>query len=151
MIDAPSYAVGWQEPVYLPDPVVGAEWSYTVDGRYYERLITAHIVFTASATVADRYPQMQLTDANGVAVTSAPVGSGTAASDVLTADLTLNAPAFSLAQSGGSWGYFPDLLIPPGWTWQSVTYGIDAGDQYSGIVLLVQRFPNDVTSITAGQ
>lgn len=151
MVDAPSYAVGWQEPRYLANPAPGAELQYKVDGRYYERLVSAQLTFTASAAVGQRFQQLALLDTNGTEVLSVPIGSGTAAGQALQVALMLHAPGFSLADSGGSWGFIPDLLIPPGWSWKSITFGIDVADQYSGIVLVVQRFPNDAASIPAEQ
>ena len=146
---APSFGVGWQEPVYLPNPAAGANWSYKVDGRYFERVLSVHYTLVTSAVVANRFPVLTLADQNGKIVSGAPGGSGVAASTTLITDLIIGGPAYDFANVGNSYGFLPDLLIPPGWSWQSVVGNLDVADQFSGIVLLVQRFPNDATSLSA--
>lgn len=150
MIDAPSFAVGWQEPVYVPNPAVGGQWAYTVDGRYCERLLAVTHVFTTSAVVGNRYPAVNLADVNGRVITSVPGGGPVVASSVKPCYLTGGGPAYGDSVPTGVYGFIPDLLIPGGWSWQSSVLGMDAGDEFTGVVLLVQRFPNDATQITAG-
>lgn len=151
MVDPPGFAIGWQTPVYLPDPAAGAQWSYTVDGRYYERIVAVSVKLVTSAVAANRFPLLTFADANGTAVTAVPLGSAVAASSTINSYLTAGAPGFDLGPAGGQFGYIPDLLLPPGWSLRSSVAGMDAADQFSGVVLLVQRFPNDATSITAGE
>ena len=151
MVAPPGFAVGWQEPLYLPDPVAGAEWSHVVDGRYFERLLAAQYMFTADAAVATRYAVLGLYDVAGRQVLTVPAAGGVVAATAVTANLMTGIGVLSSGTIGNTWGVLPDLLVPPGWSWRSATSGIDAGDQYSGITLVVQRFPNDATSIVAGQ
>lgn len=150
MLGGPSYVVGWQEPVYVANPAAGAVWSHTVAGRYYERLLSVHSVFVTSAVVATRFPQLQLLDSNGTVVTAVAAGGGIAAGTTLTADLMLGGPVFDGGTSGGSFGFLSDILVPPGWSWKMLVTNIDAGDQFSNVVLLVQRFPSDtfIASVT---
>ncbi|SRR6266852_3497065 len=150
MAGALGYQVGWQEPVYLPNPAAGAVWSYKVDGRYFERVLTITFTLVTSAVVANRFPQVQLADANGTVITAVPAGGTVVAGNNLNVTLTLEAPGYSGGASGGTFGFMPDLLIPPGWSWRAAVFGIDPGDQILGVILLVQRFPNDAASIPAG-
>ena len=151
MTGAPSYAVGWQEPAYVAQPAAGAVWSYTVGGRYYERMVAVTFTFNASAVVANRLITMQLLDTNGVVVIEVACGGLVAAGSFLTVNLTADGPAFDRDTAGHTYGYVPGILVPPGWKWQVIVGGMDAGDAFSGIVLLVQRFPNDIVAVTAGQ
>lgn len=150
MTGALAHQVGWQEPVYLPQPAAGAQWSFKVDGRYFTRVLAIRYLFATSAVVANRFPEVQLVDSNGASITSVPGGSTVAASNFLTAYLTLEAPGFAGGSSGDTFGFLPDLLIPPDWIWKSSVFGMDAGDQFSQIILLVQRFPNDTASQPSG-
>lgn len=143
MLGAPSYAVGWQTPVYLPNPAAGAEWSYTVDGRYYERLISARWRLTTSAAAGDRAPVFRLADADGNVVTSVAAAGLVAPSTVIDINLFPGLSALSTFTATTTWGFMPDMMIPPGWSWSVVTGSLDAADQESGIVLVVQRYPND--------
>lgn len=151
MVNPPGFAIGWQEPVYIPNPPVGQVWSHTADGRYYERLISARWTLTTDAVAVTRLPRLQLLDTNGVVMASVAAGSGVAASSAATPTLVAGLSVLATGASGDLAGFLPDVLIPPGWTWAATVIGIDPGDQQSGIALLVQRFPNDATSITAGE
>ena len=151
MTDAPSYAVGWQEPVYVPNPAAGADWSHTVDGRYWQRMVAVTFSFNASAVVANRLIVMELVDTNGVTIIEVECGGLVVAGSFLSVNLTADGPAYDVGAAGHSYGYIPGFLVPPGWTWKTNTAGIDVGDTFDGIVLLVQRFPNDATSIVAGE
>lgn len=151
MAGALGYQVGWQQPVYVPNPAAGAQWSFTVDGRYYTRVLAVRFTFTTDAVVGNRSPQLVLTDTNGFVITKVPAGSGIAASSSVSANLSLIAPQPALGGGGDLFGYLPDLLLPPGWTWGTSVGTIDPGDQFSGIVLLVQQFPNDAASFTVSE
>lgn len=149
LLGAPSYEVGWQEAVYIPNPAPGAAFTYTVPGRYYERLLAASFGLTTSIAVANRFAQFYLKDINGNVITSVPCGGVVAASTTLGVNLFAGAPAFASGTSGGSWGAIPDLLVPPGWQWSLTVFAEDVADQVTGIILLVQRFPNDTIAIPA--
>ena len=151
MADPPGFAVGWQEPVYLPVPPAGGNWRYVVDGRYSERVVAVWFNFTASAVVATRNPRVVLQDVNGVNIAAVPGGSGVVAGGSISASLTVGSPGVAGGGAGNTYGFLPDLLIPAGWSWVSAVGGMDAGDQFTGVVLLVQRFPNDTVAVTAGE
>lgn len=147
MLGGPEYHVGWQLPVYPLSPAATAEWSYTVDGRYAEILVAVRYVFTASAVVSNRFIEVRLTDANGTVITQVPGGFGISAGQVTTVNLVNNGPAYDTGGQGSGFGFLPAVLIPPGWSWSSVTVGLSAGDQFSAIALLVHRFPSDTLEI----
>lgn len=149
MMGALGFHVGWQEPVYIPAPAAGANWSFTGDGRYFTRVLAITNRFATSAVVANRFPSMQLTDTNGVVISSVSAGGSIPASTSVTPYLMVGGPAYANGNVGATFGFLPDLLIPPGWVWQSSAANLDVGDQFSNVVLLVQRFPNDAAVISA--
>lgn len=151
MVNPPGFAIGWQQPVYLPDPAVGANWAYTVDGRYFERLLAVRYRFMASAVVATRFPEVVLQDTNGVTITAVQGGWTVPAGNTVRPNLIIGAPVAANATGGETFGYLPDILVPPGWSWVSSVSAMDPGDSFSQVVLLVQRFPNDAAAITAGE
>jgi hypothetical protein len=146
LLGAPLYAVGWQEPVYVPTPAAGGGFTYTVDGRYFERVLAVSFQLVTDAVVANRFGQVFIQDSNGKAITSVPVGGTVVASTTLSVWLALNSPTLANSVSGGSFGYLPDLLLPPGWKVVLSVFGADPGDQVSNVVVLVQRYPNDTAS-----
>lgn len=148
---APAYAVGWQDVVYLPAPAVGADWAYTVDGRYWERLLAAFFTFTTDAVVANRSIRVQLGDHNGTAICRVPGSTTMVASTSIATSLAVGIPQLVNTNSGSGYGAIPDVLAPSGWTWKSITGGIDPGDAYGPVTLLVQRYPNDITRVPVEQ
>lgn len=146
----PSYAVGWQEAIYPPNPAAGADWSHKVDGRYLERLVAVTYTLTTDAVVGSRYPKVVLTDNNGKQVIVSPVYNGLAASSSILVSAWINAGALAQITANGAFTTLPDVLAPGDWVWSSETDGLDPGDTITGITMLVQRFPNDTADIIAG-
>lgn len=149
MVDAPSFAIGWQQPIYVASPPAGQEWSHQVDGRFYERLLAVRYTLTTSAVVANRVPQLVLKDANGVVLFAVPAAGAVVASSAITVNLAYRLGTLSAGIAGNTYGTLPDLLLPPGYSWSVVTAGLDVGDTETGVTLLVQQFPNDAASISA--
>ena len=149
LLGAPSYAVGWQEPIYVPNPAPGATWSHTVDGRFHERLISARWSYAASAVVANRYPLLSLSDVNGTVILRVPVMQTIVAGNNLAVNLWVYGSSQFGQNQAEQFNGLPDVLAPPGYTWTATTPGMDAGDVVSGVVLLVQRYPNDAAEIAA--
>lgn len=148
MVAPPGFAVGWQEAVTVSTPVAGNDWSYKVPGGFYERLIACKFSFNTSAAVASRYIEVHLADSNGALVTAVPAGWAIPASSGVTTFLSNNGPAYDLTSSGDGFGFLPDIMAPAGWSWKSLTVDLDGGDIFSGIVLLLQRFPDDAAVIS---
>lgn len=140
-------AVGWQERVRLPNPAAGGGFTYTVDGRYYERVLAIRFTFDTSAVVNTRYGFVGVYDADGNIVTEVQAIATMAASAEARVNLTVGCPVISMNNSGDSEGFLPDLLIPPGWSWRARITAEDVADQFSGVVVLVQRFPSDAAAI----
>lgn len=151
MADPPGFAIGWQEPVYIDNPAAGAVPTYTIGGRYWERLVSARFQLVTSAVVANRNPRWTIRDANGQAVNSVRAGFNVPASTTITVHNTVGAADFAADSSGTSYGYLPNLVFPPGWSWRLNVTGIDVGDAITSVILVVQRFPNDATEIVSGE
>jgi hypothetical protein len=149
MVGAPSYAVGWQEPAYIPAPAPGTSWAYTVGGKWYERVVSLYFVFNASGVVANRLIVLQLQDTNGAVICEVQAGGLITAGVFFAATLTSDAPGFDTGAAGHTYGYIPGFLIPPGWKWVATVAGMDAGDAFANIVMLVQRYPSDAVEIQA--
>lgn len=143
--------VGWQQLVQVAAPAAGQQWSYKVDGRYFERLIAVYFTLTTSAVVANRFPLVTVKDNNGVIIATVPAGSTVPATTNLLVSLFIGAPGFAVGTAFNTAGCLPDLILPPDYTWSSSILGGDAGDQFSVVTLLVQRFPNDAAMVPAGE
>ena len=119
-----------------------------MDGGYYERLLSVYYVLSTSAVVANRTSQLNLLDSNGLVVAVTAAGAPVTAGQVKFCCLQLGNPGLESAIPSGSVGFLPDLVVPPGWTWQLVIANEDVDDQVSGVVLLVQQFPDDAAMVT---
>ena len=136
-------AVGWQERVRLPNPAAGAGFTYTVDGRYYERVLGIRFTFDTSVAANTRYGFAGVYDADGLLVTEVEAIATMPASTEARVNLLVGCPVVSMNGGGDSQGFIPDLLLPPGWSWRGRITAEDAADQFTGITVLVQRFPTD--------
>jgi len=145
MANPPGWARGWQEHILIPNPAAGAVWSHTVDGRWSERLVSARWVLTTSAVAGDRFPVLYLADTNGTKVLCVWAGGTITASEAIGVNLAGDATIQSNYGGIETFGPMPNLIVPPGYTWTATCQGIDVADQQSGIVLVVDRFPNDTT------
>lgn len=148
MQGAIGFQVGWQQPVYVQSPAAGASWSHKVDGRYWERLLSVYYVYTASAVVANRTSQLNLVDQNGAVVLVVGAGATVTAGQTKFCSLQIGNPTVEGGIPSGAVGWLPDFLVPMDWSWQLAVANEDAGDTVTGIVLLVQQFPNDA-AVTA--
>jgi|SRR5579859_1292076 len=146
---ARGFAVGWQEVLYVAQPAAGAQWSARMEGRFLTRLLAVRYTFNASGVVANRNPRFELTDNNGTAICAVPAGQGITAGSFETVSLAVGIAQTDTGGAGFTYGCLPDLTVPGDWVWGTQTPGMDVGDQYSSIALLVQRFPVDATMIEA--
>lgn len=141
---------GWQQAIYLTDPAAGADWQHRVPGEYWERVLAVTATLVTSATAGTRYPNYQVTDGQGNIMAEANLSGSLAPSVTSDQFLWLGCPTMSTNASGRSIGALPDLIVPSGWYVQSSS-NLKSGDQYSGVRLIVQRFPtNRVRALVGG-
>lgn len=125
--------------VPVANPAAGADWQTQADsGRAWE-ILAGMWKLACSATVATRYPGLavswagatvwQAQDPGGVVASSSTVYSTTSA--------RLIEPAASV--QGVGLIAAPPIYLPPGAVIGSQTKGIQAGDQYSAVNLLVRE------------
>lgn len=131
-----------REQIAVPNPLVGAEMAVTPNRSGAWRLLNLVFTFTASAVVAVRQVQLRLGDGSRTywfGVTATTQAATVAATYQATPQAVPAAAVGGIVQLAlppeGLW-------IPRGWTLSTVTTLIDVGDQYSGIALLVEEFPD---------
>lgn len=137
-----TLAVGWAEPIVVPDPAAGTVVvPHVVNGAYWERVLCGHITFTADATVGTRFPRFQILDGPGHVLYEANLSTGVVASTSVTASVGANGN-ISLAASGFTQAAIPDLILPAGYTFQFVSNVVGAADAFTGNTYLVGRYPS---------
>lgn len=116
----------------VANPAAGAEWTFAFTST--KALIAVTAVLATSATVANRQPILQITD-NGGHVIAQTVGASPQ-----TAGQTWTYSFFPGATQTGANGRLlapipPNIVVATNWSIQTVGSGLQAGDQWSGIVL----------------
>jgi hypothetical protein len=130
-------------PVYqitVPNPLAGADWSYTLPQP--ARVVGIQNILNCSATAANRYPFLQDSEIMTSPMAAANI---TANQEVLMVGRRGDAQAPVAALEATPHGVnvvnfsFPDLgLQPAGYTLNSATTGLAATDQWEYIYLLFQ-------------
>lgn len=142
---------GEKRVVPIPSPAAGADWSVTVPGGRQWRLAGGSFQLVTSATVASRYAPV-LFSIDGIPFFIAANNVATTASS--TSVFVLQ-PAYSPDQ-GAQMGVYQPQDIPRGWllpgtTIASNSIGLQAGDQYSAIQLVVEEAWMDDQMLTTLQ
>ncbi|MGH3630266.1 MAG: hypothetical protein ACRDRL_22840 [Sciscionella sp.] len=138
-IASPGAGPGWTSTVVIANPAAGADFTQTVPAGEQWILRSARALLTSSAAVANRSVQLQAVDTTPNILVSSPAFAVQAASLAVSYDWFNGGGGTSVANSQtGAWPY--ELRLQPGWKVQSKTALIDVADQWSLIVLGVERF-----------
>lgn len=127
--------------VVLPPPPAGSDLSYLPAGGQGTRLLALAAALTTSATVANRTPVLRLQDQDGNTVWQTAAATAQTATTAWTysASSTGGAAESGSAQTAGVVSLaMPDLWVPAGWAWSTLTGGLQAADQWSGLVAVVE-------------
>lgn len=127
-------------PVDVANPAAGADWSVRTPGGKLWMVLGFRATLATSAVVANRQLRVSITDgaverANCQAITA-----------TITANLTATLGGYRGAVPGGAGSALvggvglPDWPLDAGWTFGVVTVGLDAGDQWSAIRLVVEQY-----------
>ena len=125
--------------VAVGNPAAGADWVYTVPAGAHQIVRSVSALFTAAVAVANRFPV--LTVDNGIAAVVAEVPA-TAVIVAATAIQLTWAPGLNQlnVNSVQTMGSPIELRALGGWRVKTVTSGIQAADQWSGIVVVLESF-----------
>ena len=120
-------------------PAAGVDWSYTVPFGAHQVIRSVTALFTASAAAANRFPVLVIDDGAGDIVAELPVTSVIIANQgmQLTWAPGLNPLNVNNVQTMGLNG---EMRIRAGWRIRTLTAGIQAADQWSAIVVVVESF-----------
>lgn len=135
----------------VPAPAAGADWTFTLPAAGYWRIRSVFATLTASATVANRQPGLAITDGTVLWHRARPgavlIANGVA--DVLAM------PGLGFQTQGATQGTFtlpiPDVVMPPGFVISSVSTALQAGDQYSSIVIAAEEHDFWPVAITGSE
>jgi len=120
-------------------PAAGAEISETVPTAAIWRLISFRYTLVTSAAVANRLPQLLISDgANTLAQVGAAVSIAAGVTTVFSYAQGVQAVA---SQNGQTWCFLPfSEYLSAGFKIQTLTAAIQAADQYSAVQYLVEEW-----------
>ena len=135
-----SQIPGVRQVVNIANPGAGNNWSFTIPGGYYGRLIAGQATFTTSAVVANRVTGIQINDGNVNLWSVLEPNAITANSTVfmsytgqpITAQVA-GVPAFVAIGIPVAW-------LEQGYILRSLSQNIDPGDTYTAINLWFEFF-----------
>ena len=136
----PTEGPGALQVIHPANPAAGTDWSQGVTNNQRWKVRSLNATLTTSATVANRQPQIILTDTAGdvlftgvpnanipattvAAVTASPVSSP---GNLIATDITVPLPG--------------DTVLPATFFIKSLTVGIQVADQWSNIFILVESW-----------
>lgn len=121
----------------VPSPAAGADWSFVPSQTDHCRLFAVTALLTTSATVANRRPALALADLNALTYYSSdceyPQVASLAVRYSWAWGASNNVPTALVTGERCSLG-LPRIDLRPADTVESVTLGIQAGDQWSSII-----------------
>ncbi|HWY55752.1 MAG TPA: hypothetical protein VNZ03_14890 [Terriglobales bacterium] len=133
------YALAEQRIITLASPAVGLDWSAPVPATARWRVNAVQAQLATSAVVANRVPHIIITDGQAHTVYNVPslTNQVAATTFVYSAGATVVTAFFDSAVVMAL--PYP-LKMLQNWTIASLTTGIQAGDQWSNIVLFVKEW-----------
>lgn len=137
--DAGARFIGIQDERRLAAPAAGADWIYRVAGGTWQRILLGAATFTTSGAVANRVPRFSILDGDGNVTYRTAPSVVQAAGAAVVYSLVPGNPALDRTVAGVTSLGLPALWLPAGYQLAVSTAALDAGDQWSGIVLLVEE------------
>lgn len=142
-------AVGECVEEIVGNPAAGVNWNYiaqptaAADPGEVLRLLSVFFVFVTSGVAGARHIQLTLrntTDAINVGVYQPPAASTQGPGVTQSYSYIPNQPVQEVVQNNISFNWLPSWWLIPGQRIQTDTAAFDAGDQFSNIVLMFQRW-----------
>jgi len=129
------------------NPAPGTSYTYTLPSAASINSLT--FTYTASAVAGTRYAVVQVTDTSGTVVYQVPANSGTVASTSVEPFLSNNS-LYDLTAQFGSYAPITAQVFPAGYhVVITVSGGLPAGDQISGIVMMLDPAASGTIAGTA--
>lgn len=136
---SPVAGAGLTAATTVSNPAAGADWTYTVPAGLQQTLISVRAVLTTSATVANRFPVLRITSPTGQILADVSALAAQTAGTTITYVWMAGAPANNV-NNVQQMALPSGLRLLGGSTIQTITSGIQAGDQWSAITITYTQF-----------
>lgn len=135
----PTEGPGWIHSLQVPNPAAGADWTLTTLANQRLRVESLTAVFTASATVANRTPELIWDDGGNIMFVD-DVNANIVAGQVIQVSSTGTNIPTGVVTTILHVTMPPGMILVPGHRVRTNTPGIQAGDQWSAIFLNVEEW-----------
>ena len=140
--------IDWEDPA---SPAAGSNFSHTVGGKHYERLLAARCVVSTDANAANRFVSIDYVNARGVTYCR------NAAGLVLTANTSSQAFEWNIGRSEAEWAANTPILaplfltfMPPAFQINITLDAIQVGDTITGVHLWLEKWPTGPRGLPTG-
>lgn len=140
---AAPFTVGRVIPEIVPraNPAAGAGLTYTVGGRYWERIVSVDFKLVADANAANRIVSLAYQDQDGREYARAASPFAQTAAITTQYSFFVGGTQFGAAAAAAIGGPLPALFLRPGHKLVLAIAGVQVGDQVSLFTMYVERFP----------
>jgi hypothetical protein len=140
VIASPLDGRGFMRAVVGGAPAAGAEVSDAVPAGREWILRSTCVLFTASAAAANRVPMLFIDDGGANIMARVQMGTAITASQAPRLTWAPGLQAGANAALNQTAGWVMECRMLPGWRIRTLTTALDAGDQYSAPVYMVEEF-----------
>lgn len=133
-------ARGTVETFSIANPAAGSAAARTTGQGYFERVQTIFCQLVASAVAGNRVVLVQYFDADTNVVAFAASTGVITASQTAQVGFGIGQPATAATAGGRFSAGLPNIYLQPGWRIQVNAIALDAGDQFSLVRGVVERF-----------
>lgn len=131
--------IGTQKIVNVPQPATATDWTYTLPGGYFYRLLAGTFVFTASAVASNRISMTQVTDGVNVLFRTGNNAAQVASTTNYWTIAVGVSGSIAVQNAGSTVSPFAPVWMHPSYVIQSFSTNLQAGDQFSQIVLWLEQ------------
>lgn len=117
----------------IAQPAAGAEFSFTVPTGLAYRFETMFVQFNTSATVANRFVKIDITDGTNIVWEGGGQAAVVASSGYRIGFQRLGGQAAASGAGVPNIAALPDIWLPAGYVLKSLTSAIDPADQYLAV------------------
>lgn len=123
------------------NPAAGVQAFFTVPANMLWRLLGVRALFTADANLGDREMRCTIIDAAAADLIVVPSPFVLTAGDAFVISALAGVDLTGVAAGQLSWGGIPaDTYLPAGWQVRLDATGIQAGDQWSALLLQAEQW-----------
>lgn len=150
LTEGASFSIGYQELVSIPNPADSFSVAWTMDPGYVYRILGFGGKLVTDAVVGSRQVFPVITDQNGVVLWGCFAGTNVPAGNTYNWSFNAHQPVALAAVVLYATYPMPDMLWPKGCTLTIDVSTFDAGDTFSNVWVLYEKYPEGALGYPSG-